>query len=113
MLFCKAADDQSRQYLCCADYFSRHDITEDHPYAKWLIDHAAVLTQYFPRHFQRIIHYLRNSNAQNIIDELNSIREQLLPLAQFQRIDIGQIPTLSDADFWKADWMIKSELTDR
>lgn len=105
MLFCKAADDESRRYLCCADAYFRRAITANHPYAAWLLDHVIILNQCFPRHFQQIIHCLCNEHARDIIDKLSTIHMQLNLLAQRQEIDIGQIPTLSAADFWEADWM--------
>ena len=108
LLFCKAEDDKSRKYLCCADYHYRHAITEDHPYAKWLLDHAFVLNQCFPRHFQKLIDCLCNEFSSSFIDKSNDIHEQLFLLSQRQGIDIGQIPKLTETDFWWPDWLIKA-----
>lgn len=105
MLFCRAANDDSRRYLCCADDDYRYAITEDHPYAKWLLDHADTLSRCFPRHFQQIISSLCNRSADDIVEDCEKIREQLGRLAALQGIDLGEIPSLSAADFWSADWM--------
>ena len=43
MLFCKAANDRSRQYICAEDRFWRKGITVDHPFVKWLLDNANLL----------------------------------------------------------------------
>lgn len=107
MMFCKAANHKSRQYLCCADHNFRHAITADHPYAVWLVRHAIVLSQHFPRHFRQIVSCLRDKHSDAIIKECNSIREQLILLAQRQRKNLGDIPQLCENDFWYTDWMIE------
>ncbi|MCH5278723.1 MAG: ATP-binding protein [Christensenellaceae bacterium] len=104
MLFCNAGNSESRQYLCCASLNDRYAITSDHPYAKWLIDHSRVLNKHFLRHFEQIIYRLRNWCAEDIIEGCNKIREQLIDLAGRQGIYIGNIPELSERDFWYLSW---------
>lgn len=99
MMFCKADTDKDRQYLCCAYSNSRRGVTSDHPFSVWLIKNSAALDRYYKCQFNQIISCLCNKEAKDIIQECNSIREQIIALPEHHGVDI-KIPQLSDADFW-------------
>lgn len=103
MMFCKAASDQSRQYICYADDAGRRGITVDHPFVVWLLENSIQLNEYFYRQFSQIIECLCNKGAGFIIGEVNAIREQLLSLTDCHGVDIGSMPLLCDDDFWFED----------
>lgn len=103
MMFCKAASDRSRRYICSADEIIRRGITSDHPFAAWLLDNAVLLKRYYQRQFQQIIDCLCQASADYIIKECSKIREQLIALPKHHGVDAGSFPQLSMADFWSME----------
>lgn len=103
MMFCKAASDRSRHYLCCSEAKFRRGITLDHPFAAWLLNNAVPLNQYFPRQFQMIVECLCNDSEEEVIEKCNSIRRQLAALPEHHGVDVGAFPELSSRDFWSAE----------
>lgn len=100
MMFCMAASDGSRQFICSAVPYMRRCITADHPFILWLLDHAAQLKQYYQRQFHQIASCLCDDSAEEIIRICNKIREQLLALPNRHGIDVSSFPQLSKDDFW-------------
>lgn len=102
MMFCKAADENSRRYLCAASPRFRLGITEDHPFAAWLLAHADELAKRFPRQLRQITDCLRSnvSYTNDIIRTINDIRAHFSHLRGKDRIDIDGFPELSLDDFW-------------
>lgn len=100
MMFCRAASEQSRGYLCHADAYERRGITSDHPFAVWLLDNAIRLNQHFQRQLQQIALCLRTGDADEIMEECDAVREQLLALTDRHGVDVGTMPRLSEDDFW-------------
>ena len=45
VIFCKAASEQSRKYICHAENCYRRGITADHPFIIWLLQNAIHLRQ--------------------------------------------------------------------
>lgn len=99
MLFCNAANDSSRQYICAEDKFLRKDITIDHPFVKWILDNANLLNQYYQRQFQQIVDCLCNESGKHILNKCNNIRQQLMKLPEHHGVDVGNFPLLSMDDF--------------
>lgn len=100
MMFCMAASDWSRQYICGAKPFMRRGITADHPFATWLLDNAAKLNKYYPRQFQQIVNCLCENTAEDIVEKCNYIREQMLRFPENHGVDVSAFPQLSLTDFW-------------
>jgi hypothetical protein len=100
MMFCQAANEQSRQYICIDTAFMRQGITMDHPFIVWLLENAVQLNKYYQRQFQQIIHCLCNDAAEFIIQECNGIREQFLALPERHGVDVSAFPKLGKEDFW-------------
>lgn len=100
MMFCKAASNQSRKYVCHAKFYFRRGITVDHPFIIWLLENAVQLKQYFQRQFENIIICLCERDAISIIEECNSVGEQLLMLTEQHGVDVGSFPKLCMDDFW-------------
>lgn len=100
MMFCKAATDQSRKYICHAYSFYRRGITVDHPLGVWLMDNSVQLNQYFQRQFSQIIDCLCEGDAEDIIQKFDDIRRQLISLTDHHGVDISSLPQLSMDDFW-------------
>ena len=100
MMFCLAASDESRQYVCSASRKMRRGITADHPFVIWLLHHAAQLKQYYQRQFEQIVDCLCNDSAVDIIEVCNRIRGQLLDFPERHGIDMGSFPKLGMDDFW-------------
>lgn len=100
MMFCMAASDWSRQYICSAKSFIRRGITADHPFATWLLDNAAKLNKYYPRQFQQIVNCLCEDSAEDIAEKCNYIREQMLRFPENHGVDVSAFPQLSLTDFW-------------
>ena len=103
MMFCTAASDESRQYICSAKSSNRKGITADHPFVVWLLQYAAQLKQYYQRQFQQIVHCLCEDSADEIIKECNNIREQLLAFPEHHGIEVSAFPLLSMDDFWSEE----------
>ena len=103
MMFCMAASDRSRQYICSADSSIRRGITADHPFVVWLLNHVVQLKQYYERQFQQMVHCLIYDLAEDIIQECNKIREQLLAFPERHGIDVSSFPQLSMDDFWSVE----------
>ena len=100
MMFCMAASDQSRRYICCKDAIMRRGITADHPFIIWLLNNAAQLKQYYQRQFQQIVDCLCQKNAEEIMRECNDIRKQLTAFPEHHGVEVGSFPQLSKNDFW-------------
>lgn len=100
MMFCLAASDESRQYICSARAIMRRGITADHPFVIWLLHHAAQLKQYYQRQFEQIVDCLCNDSAVDIIEVCSRIRGQLLDFSERHGIDMGSFPKLGMDDFW-------------
>lgn len=100
MMFCSAATQFSRQYLCSKASSFRRCITADHPYAVWLLKNAAALNKYFMRQFMQIVYTLRSLESEYIINTCNNVREQLLSLPERHGVDMAACPQLSQTDFW-------------
>ncbi len=100
MLFCKAANDRSCQYICAEDLFWRKGITVDHPFVKWLLENAFLLKQYYQRQFQQIVDCLCNESGKHILNICNNIRQQLMKLPEYHGVDVDNFPLLSMDDFW-------------
>lgn len=103
MMFCKAANDRSRQFLCCSEADFRRGITADHPFAAWLLNNAVPLNQYYPRQFQMIVECLCDGYEKKVIEKCNSIRRQLTALPGHHGVDVSAFPELSSRDFWSAE----------
>ena len=103
MMFCVAANDQSRQYICSADYFTRRGITADHPFIVWLLNNATQLTRYYQRQFQQIVNCLCQDCATDIVEECNRIREQLIAFPEHHGVDVSSFPQLCLDDFWSME----------
>lgn len=100
MMFCAAATDASRRFLCSESADLRRCINVDHPYTIWLLKSAAILNKYYNRQFKQIVDAFRNSDAKDVIDICNQIREQLLSFIDCHGIDMAPCPQLNEADFW-------------
>lgn len=100
MLFCKAASEKSRKYLCCVDPSWRKGITLDHPFVICLMKNAILMNKYYQRQFKQIIDCLRYKSATVIIVEVNAIRQQLISLPEHHGVDVYNFPQLSRDDFW-------------
>ena len=100
MLFCAAATQASRRFLCAGDSSLRQCINADHPYTLWLVGNAAVLNEFYKRQFEQITEALRTMNSQNIISVCNEIREELLSSPKCHNIEMSSCPPLSENDFW-------------
>lgn len=99
IMFCKAKDDNSRQYLCGKDAKTRKGITADHPYTIWLLSNATVLSRHFNRQFRQIVNSLCNENADVLIQTINTIRDQLRPISGTYGLDMDLCPKLTNDDF--------------
>lgn len=100
MMFCAAATEASRRFLCSEDADLRRCINVDHPYTIWLLKSAVVLSRYYNRQFKQIVNALCNLDSEDIIDISNRIREQLLAFADCHGIDMTICLQLKEADFW-------------
>ena len=100
MMFCKAVSERSRQYICGGNFWERRCITFDHPFVEWLLNNSVQLKRYFQRQFQQIVDCLCNEYADDIINQCNAIREQLISLPDHHGVDVRFIPPLSRDDFW-------------
>lgn len=102
MLFCRAADDKSRKYLCAREVKERRGITADHPFAIWLLKNTAQLERYYSRHFQQIVQCLCGAFGKDIARVCDDIREQLSALPERHGVDVKGFPVLSADDFWES-----------
>lgn len=100
MLFCTAASDQSRKYICSAKHIIRKGITADHPFTVWLLRNAVQFKKYYQRQFQQIVDCLYRGDAGQIVEECNAIREQLMSFPERHGVDVSSFPHLSKGDFW-------------
>ena len=103
MMFCTAASDQSRQYICSKNHFIRRCITADHPFIIWLLNNVVKLKLYYERQFQQIVDCLYQSDAEDIVKECNRIREQLRSFPRHHGVDVSAFPQLSMDDFWSME----------
>lgn len=103
MMFCKAASDESRKYICHINYAQRRGITEDHPFIEWLLNNAVPLNLYFQRQFQQMVDGLCYKDAEQIIQEYGMIREQLCSLSNHYGLDVKSMPQISINDFWSEE----------
>ena len=100
MMFCKAASEKSRKYICHADSYWRRGVTVDHPFIVWLLENAIQINRHFERQFQQIVECLRTGDAKQIVQEYNIIREQLSSLSNYHGLDVRSLPQISIDDFW-------------
>lgn len=100
MIFCKAASEKSRKYICHADSYQRRGITVDHPFIIWLLENSIHLSKHFERQFQQIVECLCEKNAKQIIQEYSIIREQLSSLSNYYGLNTRSLPQISMDDFW-------------
>lgn len=100
MMFCKAADNNSHQYLCSGDADNRKGITADHPYCIWLLKNASTLSRRLNHQFMQIVTSLCEEDSDTLIQTLNTLREQLCTFAQTYNIDMRTCPILTEDDFW-------------
>ncbi len=103
MMFCRAASDQSRKYMCHAFRFFRRGITEDHPMTAWLLENSALLNRYFQRQFRQMVECLCLKDADDIIQEYHMIREQLCALSNCHGLDVKSMPVIGWEDFWEEE----------
>lgn len=101
MLFCMAADDENRKYVCSEKCKIRRGITADHPFVVWLLENGAALNQHYPRQFGQIAECFCEKDAQDMIKTCNAIREQLLSLPVRHGVDASSMPQLKAEDFWR------------
>lgn len=101
MMFCKAASDQSRKFICHADSYIRRGITSDHPFVVWLLENSVRLNKYFQRQFRQMIKCLCEDEADDILQICDMIREQLLALTDRHGVDISSMPQLREDDFFR------------
>ncbi|MDE6724913.1 MAG: hypothetical protein K2J79_04840, partial [Ruminiclostridium sp.] len=104
MRFCKAASDRSRQFICDKNSSYRKGITIDHPFVIWLLENAFLLNQFFRRQFQQIVDCLLDSSGEDMVQECNYIRQQLMSLPEHHGVDVRNFPQLSMDDFWVTDY---------
>lgn len=100
MLFCKAADEKNRRYICSGYSIYRKGITMDHPFVIWLMKNAFLLNKYYKRQFIQIIDCIMYDEATNIISVINTIRKQMISLPEHHGVDVNGFPQLSKEDFW-------------
>lgn len=100
MQFCKAANEESKKYLCGAETIYRKGITSDHCFIIWFINNACLMNKYYPIQFRKIQDLLRYDDASDIISGVNEIRQQLIGLPERHGIDVDSFPQLSMDDFW-------------
>ena len=55
LIFCKAASEKSRKYICHAKFFNRRGITSDHPFIIWMLENAIELKEHFQRQFLQLV----------------------------------------------------------
>nr|MDE6568043.1 hypothetical protein [Lachnospiraceae bacterium] len=103
MLFCKAASDRSRQFICDDNSSYRKGITIDHPFVIWLLENAFLLNQFFQRQFQQIVGCLLDTFGEDMVQVCNHIRQQLMSLPEHHGVDVRNFPQLSMDDFWVTD----------
>lgn len=100
MMFCKAASDCGRRYICHANSFQRRGITADHVFGVWLLENSVQLNVHFNRQFEQIIECLCEEDAKDVIQEMETIRKQLLNFSEHHGVNINNMPQLSLNDFW-------------
>ncbi len=99
LMFCKADDNGSRDYLCCKDSSQRRGITEDHRFAQWLLKNVKELHAHYPRQLEQIVRVLREEEDSEIIATSSFIRK-LFRKWGVKKIDVESMPVLSEKDFW-------------
>lgn len=100
MMFCKAGSDESRKYLCSRYSHFRKGITLDHPFAQWLIENAIKIENHFPHQFKQIVNSLCDDTAQEIINTVNELRQQITESNICHSINLTSLHNLNDGDFW-------------
>lgn len=100
MMFCKAASEQSKKYICHAFSFCRRGITADHPFMAWLLQNAIRLRHNFQRQFQQIIESFCTKDAEDIVQIYDIIQKQIYSLSGRYDIDVKSLPQLTLNDFW-------------
>lgn len=99
-MFCKAADEQSRKYICHAQEDYRRGITVDHPFIIWLLENAMQLKHNFELQFQQLVECLCTKSVEDIIQIYEVIREQIHTQSNRYNMDIKRLPQISRNDFW-------------
>ncbi|KAI4448808.1 hypothetical protein C823_003335 [Eubacterium plexicaudatum ASF492] len=100
LMFCKAASEQSRKYICHAENCYRRGITADHPFIVWLLQNAIHLRQNFQWQFQQILECFCKKDAKDIVQMYNVIREQIYLSSNRHDMDVKSLPQLTLTDFW-------------
>ncbi len=100
LLFCRAASEQSRKYICDFRPVFRRGITADHPFTVWLAENAVLLNLNFKRQFQQLTECLRLKDGNEFAAVYNAIREQLCSIADPYGLDAKSMPRISVNDFW-------------
>lgn len=99
-LFCHAASEVSRRYLCAADVRYRDCLTADHPFSKWLLQQESSLQTSFPGLFDEILNYLFSKNVRGVIDSSIILRKFFNKLGASGKTSIPAPPVLEEDDFW-------------
>ncbi len=107
LMFCVAASDQSRQYVCATDPSIRRCITLDHPFVVWLLENSFILNLYYKRQFQQLIECLMDEKVDKIIKKYNEICKQFVSLGECHGIDIKSLPNLGEKDFFEQERDVK------
>ncbi len=100
LMFCKAASEQSRKYICHAENCYRRGITADHPFIVWLLQNAIQLRQNFQWQFQQVIESFCKKDAKDIVQMYDVIREQIYLSSNRYNMDVKSLPQLALTDFW-------------
>lgn len=100
IMFCEAASEQSRKYICHGIVYYRVGITTDHPFITWLLEHAVQLNKNFQRQFQQLINCICDKDGKDIIQIYNVIREQICSMSNKYGLDVKSMPQLTMGDFW-------------
>lgn len=100
MMFCKAATEQDRRYLCSSNSQSRYAITADHPFTIWLLNNVELLNLYCPQYFRTIVECLCEYDAKSMIQRFCNLREHLMTLPKKYGIHMDAFPKLDISDFW-------------
>lgn len=103
MMFCEAANEESKKILCHDSFTMRRCITIDHPFTRWLLENADKMKRFYPAQFAQITNCLMEDMGSMIIETLGNIREQLSHVSSMYGIDMDGCPILTKNDFWKSD----------
>lgn len=100
MMFCNAANSESKQYLCAADPKKRKCINADHPFALWLLKNKSMLFERYPRNLRQLLTILKEKSSLEIIKTCKDFSRQLRKDHTFE-VAMEDYPSLSKEDFWE------------